>query len=258
MRKTIVIAAALPFVLATAGCSDFTSLSNSAQNLAGRWNVGPTSRNLPNDPDGLDAEVKNVIASVSVDNVEIRAMRLPSSDALTGERIVIDAQALQTVFPPGVYTLSSAYARNRAGALAFSQSVADIVQRVMADRDKLHVAVELHATYFGGADGIPIGKNGGVYGNEFGPIELGPEVLTIDGKPASVAIHGNQKVNNAELAILRAAALRHEFMGQFKADMDMSEQWVIATSPQIGATHRFARIELVFRPLDGSHPKPVA
>jgi hypothetical protein len=105
---------------------------------------------------------------------------------------------------------------------------------------------------------MPFHRGGGIYQNEFGPITLSSDFVSVNGAPSPVNIREKQIVTNAELAVLRAVALRQEIRAQMKIDVPITEQFVATTTTKIGGVHRFAKVELVFRPLVDRQMKPGA
>lgn len=96
----------------------------------------------------------------------------------------------------------------------------------------------ISATYYGGADGLPVRAL--KYRGEYGLVNV---VAIHNGVNYQYHIASGQRINNAELALLRAVSLRHYLRANSKVEIK-DRGFEIETSTQVGGAARYVRVTI--------------
>jgi hypothetical protein len=178
---------------------------------------------------------------------------VPISGTPTGEQSLtigmdysLEKRDGRAYFPPGEYDLF--VSRVRTGGAVFATFIGNTLEdiaRLLHDFD-----VRLTINYYGNADGLPV-RSLLTYQGEFGNVQIPASQLSLNGTPTRASYRPGQRLDNPDLAILRAYGTGYYIRGRAKRGgvdhLITQEHYYCATTKQIGQQYRSVRVELEIR-----------
>lgn len=174
---------------------------------------------------------------------EFKTTLVPTSD---GYKIKFNWTSPKGFFPPGEYNIKRIPDGTERSAMAFLDLVVSGITGMANDLDEIGEEYELHATYHGVADGLPIKGSGILYRNEYGTVVLPKDVTILNGKARGFIIRPFDKVNNQQLAALRAYSMR-DFVQSAAPNKLIGSSYRVSVVPSKGIEHRAAWFDLKLR-----------
>jgi hypothetical protein len=161
-----------------------------------------------------------------------------------GMEVVFKWDSPKGFFPLGEYNVLHTGGHNGRQAMVFAELVTAGLTEMRDSLDQVGMEYEIHATYYGQADGTPIRQDSGlVYRGEYGMIDLPEDVTTLNGVPHHFLIQPSQRLTNEELAAVRAYSLSDLVRRGF-GHVEPVDHYSISVVPHRGRDHRYAKVFL--------------
>lgn len=211
-----------------------------------------SKRYKPSKQVNVDFDKVNTILTAKTDEIYIKLKQLKNRGV--GTNIQIDAERVNTStekqikfivkskkmhFTPGSYEIVRERLV-REELIVFNEIIESVVSAVN-DLEHLGVKYKMQLTFTGSADGLAIKPAGIVYGGQWGFINFNKENTKVNGVPAAFNITLGEKVNNTQLAALRAISLA-DFCIKTVASISPEVKYDLRVHQNKGQDYRFASV----------------
>lgn len=188
----------------------------------------------------FDYDYKNVYTDV--------AFKPTLEDAADGVSMNFSWESPRGFYPPGIYDVMRTSGHNGREAVAFNVLIGSALTKMIKKLDAVGVGYEVHTTYYGQSDGIPMKYGRGViYRGEYGTISMPKSITTLNGKPHSFHIQPGKTLSNTELAATRAFGLQ-DFVNRGSVGISsIVDNYQITTTTERGSEHRYAKVTFIIK-----------
>lgn len=186
----------------------------------------------------FDYEYLNVFQGTDVD--------ISYKPTANGVDVAFKLSSPRGFFPLGEYDVLYTASHDGRKSIAFTELVLSSITKMRGSLDEVGIKYDLHATFYGNADGAPIKDSGLLYRGEYGEINLSRDEATLNGVPRAFDIRPSQRMTNDELAAVRAYSLK-DFVSRGAGHISIINHYDINVSEERGLEYRFAKVTLELR-----------
>jgi hypothetical protein len=114
------------------------------------------------------------------------------------------------------------------------------MRKMAARLSRAGLHYQMEAILYGQADGTPI-RSRLMYKGEYGVVYLPASITTLNGRPHDFFIQPGQRINNRELAALRAYSLGHHLVN-CAPDVTADLRYNVKVTPRRGQAYRTGKV----------------